>query len=176
MFGEFDIEINIVDDYEDEQRSRQNWDELMVLIGRAPALAQGVDLHALLVEWMKARKMDYTKISKPQVDPDSASVAQAENMSLLKGIPDEPQPGENHSIHLSVHKGARIGYKGVEAEFPEVAFLDQHIAKHELMSQQSGGSQGTSTELPQNQSEGAAAGNEMASTGGAAAGGFNLGV
>jgi hypothetical protein len=128
--GEFDIEINIVDEYENDILKDQRIYEAISLLASNPQLMQYVDLSQLVVEWMRRMGIDPSKIVVQPGDFDASEIARQENRDMSAGQPATVKPGENLRIHLAEHEGERLRYKGIEDEFPGVAsLLDQHITE-----------------------------------------------
>jgi len=168
IYGEFDVEVNIVDEYEDSMVQQQKLTNVIMTLAQAPQLLQSethsIDMGALVRKWLE--KMHIGAIGgivKPPMGIDAKEVAELENKMLLNGQWDEPQQGENHNIHMSTHKAFRLRYKGIEDTNPNIQFLDEHIALTQQLMQQEGmqGGGGIATG-PENQTEGEVAGNDMA--------------
>ena len=160
--GDFDIEIDIVDQFEDDVVQNQRIFEALNLIGGNPELAKHVNLGNLLAEWFKQAKFDHTKLVKKPSDYDARELARQENATLMSGNPASVKPGEDSAAHLIEHEGERLRYKGVEDQFPNVVLLDRHIAETKFAVQQEGQSQGTPPAPSGNQGPGEAQGNEIA--------------
>lgn len=137
LHGEFDIEIDIVNEYQADMVDSAALDKALTMITQNPAFTANVDVAELLTEWFKKNHLHYTKIIRRPLDSDATEMATAENVMMMEGIPVHPKQGENDQIHINVHKSERIQYDGVEAKFPNVVLLDQHIAETEQKMQQS---------------------------------------
>lgn len=166
IYGEFDVEIDVVDEFEDDIVQKQNINDAIRIFSTSPQFAQVVDASELAREWFKRYKFDYTKIVTGRMDVDAEYVASNENVTLLSGAYTRPMPGQNHQVHLSKHKGERIRYNGIEDQFPNVQLLDQHIAETEylvqLLEQQAAAAQQQQMSQNQEQTAGQAAGNQIA--------------
>jgi|GEM_PF-4652573 len=173
LHGEFDVVVDIVDEFENDVVQNQRLFEAMNIIGGNPEIAKHVDLVELLGQWMKKAKLDYTKIVKRPTDYDARQVAQAENMGMMQGTPATVKEGENLNIHLMEHNGERIRYNGLEDMYPNVQLLDQHIAetKEALKGQSAGSASGSPTAPNMSQGAGEMEGNQIAAALGAVGGG-----
>jgi len=136
IYGEFDVEVDIVDEFEDDVVESQKINEAIRTFGQNPAFLQVIDVSELARAWFKRYKFDYGKIVTGRVDKDAEVVARNENTSLLGGIYVRPQPNQNHGVHLAEHKGERLRYNGIEEQMPQVTLLDHHIAETEFLMQQ----------------------------------------
>ena len=175
IYGEFDVEVDIVDEFEDDVVESQKINEAIRTFGQNPAFMQVIDAAELARAWFKRYKFDYGKIVTGRVDKDAEVIARNENVTLMAGQYVRPQPNQNHNVHLSEHKGERLRYNGLEEQKPQVALLDQHIAETEFMVQQQEAmaAQAQSQQQGQsgNQTAGQASGNQHAGAMGAMMGG-----
>ncbi len=174
LYGDFDVEINIVDEYEQDLVEKRNLQEFIQLVAGNELLARNVDIPELLIAYAKKNKLDYSKFIKPPYEADSHEIAQMENAAIMQqGETVQVRQNENMSVHLAEHRGERLRYKGVEEQYPNVMLLDQHIAETELAIQQ-GSTPGTVSgpKQSQNQGEGEEYGNQIAAALGAAGGGM----
>ena len=170
LYGEFDIEIDVVDEFENDVVANQRIDETIKLIATVPALAASCDMTKLLVEWAKLRKVDYTRFVRPPQDSDADDVAHNENILMLQGMFDMVRvtPNQNHDIHIPIHEGMRIQYRGQEEQHPEMDFVDQHIEEHKMQQRQAEQPQaGTPPAGSGNETPGEVQGNQMAAAMGA---------
>ena len=162
--GEFDIEIDIVDEFEDDMMERQTINDALTLIAQNPLLAQVHDIPALMSAWWKKRGFDPTEFVKAATNVDSQEIASQENILMMQSAtPAQVRPGEDKNTHLGIHKKERMRYKGVEQEYPNIVLLDQHISETEMAIQQEQAIQ--SAPIPGGatpQNAGAAGGNEIA--------------
>ena len=136
IYGEFDVEVDIVDEFEDDVVESQKINEAIRMVGQNPAFMQVIDVSELMRAWFRRYKFDYGKIVTGRMDKDAEVVARNENVAMLGGMYIRPQPNQNHGVHLSEHKGERLRYNGLEEQKPQVALLDQHIAETEFLVQQ----------------------------------------
>lgn len=168
-FGDFDVEISVVDEYEDNVVAMSQFREILGLIGQS-AILQSSDMHRvhfgeLLKELFIRNGINPSKIIIPAKGGDSARIARDENDVMMnQGQQVEINETDDDVLHLAEHEGCRLQYNGVEQEFPQVQFLDLHIAMHrQRMNSQ--GSPMPSGSLPAgsgNQTEGQVSGNEIA--------------
>jgi hypothetical protein len=170
IYGEFDVEVNIVDEYEDSALELQKINNILMTVASSPMLIQSqthqLNVGELIRRWLeKQRITGIGKIVMPAMGVDASRVAKLENIAIVEnGMYDRPQMGENHQIHLSEHTGERIRWNGIEDQNPNVALLDQHIAETRFLMEQEQMS-AAMQQAPagtQNQTEGEAVGNEVA--------------
>ena len=173
LYGEFDVDVNIVDRYSRDMVAEQKLQDAIRLVAEVPSLEQYHDMPALLTEFYKQRNMDFAKFVKQPANADATEIAHQENIAMMQsGQNVNVRPGENKQIHLAEHKGERVRYKGLEQEYPNVTILDQHIAETEqAVQQEKQGSNGSPQAASGNKTEGQAQGNEIAGALGAAMGG-----
>lgn len=175
--GEFDVLVNIVDEFEEDLVARQRLQEGLQLLASSPTLIQSethqTDLGELLKEWLNRNKFEGSKIIIPIEDGDSREKARNENILMLQdGILPPVGPSENKRVHLKEHKAERLKWRGMEEQMPELDLLDQHIAETELQVQQGQVQQAGTPPAPSgNETEGQVAGNDIASALGAQLGG-----
>lgn len=136
IYGEFDVEVDIVDEYEDDIVEAQKINEAIRMVGQNPQFMSVIDPTELMRDWFKRYKFNYGKIVTGRMDKDAEVMARNENLTMLGGVYVSPLPGQNHNVHLSEHKGERLRYKGLEEQYPQAALLDQHIAQTEFLIQQ----------------------------------------
>ena len=163
MHGEFDIIIDIIDEYEDDVVQNQRLFDVINLAGGNPEIAKVVDFAELMTQYLRKAKMDYTKIIQRPMDFDAAEVARGENRAMIQGgIPATVKEGENLTIHLAEHEGERLRYNGVEDQYPNIILLDQHISETKFATQQGPQSSGSPPAPNGSQGAGEIAGNEIA--------------
>jgi len=163
MYGEFDIQIDIIDEFEDDVVQNQRIFDVMQLIGSNPEFAKSVEIPELITEWLKKNKMNPAKLIKRPFDYDAREAAHTENAGMIQGnIPATVKPDENMTIHLAEHEGERLRYKGLEAEYPGTALLDQHIEETKFALKQGPKNQGTPNAPSGNKGEGEVGGNAIA--------------
>lgn len=130
LYGEFDVKIDIVDEFQNDMVEQSNIAEAFTLIAQNQALAAVVDLPELMTQWFKKKKLDYTKLVKRSTDFDARIVAQQENRLMMElGQQATVKPGENNNAHLAVHEGEKLRYMGVEDRYPNLILLERHIAE-----------------------------------------------
>ena len=132
LYGEFDIEIDIVDEMEDSIMQLQSLNEMFGIITQSPEVMQRVDIGAMLEKMFRLRKIDPTGIIIQEQNYDSEQIARGENQLMSSGQPVQIKPGEKTQVHLAIHKAERMRYNGVEEFYPHVVpLLDDHIAETE---------------------------------------------
>jgi hypothetical protein len=169
LYGEFDIEVNVVDEFEDSIAKKQAINEFLAIVGQSPEFIKHVDTNELLKEAAFAHKLRAERIVRPPVDADARSIARNENTTLLNGTAVRPQPNQNHDVHLTEHRSELLRWEGIPADTqsdPRVTnaqvLLKQHISETQLLTESEGA---TGEPLPQgqdNQTEGEAQGNQIA--------------
>ncbi|TXH12860.1 MAG: hypothetical protein E6R03_12235 [Hyphomicrobiaceae bacterium] len=129
---DFDVEVSILDNIEQDAVSEQRLNEAVQMIGSNPALMQVVDIEELVKEWLRLKKLPISKIIKPNNESDATAVARSENIMMVQGEDVPVEDGQNHRVHLVEHKAERARYVGVEDSFKDVVErLDAHIVAHE---------------------------------------------
>ena len=136
IYGEFDVEVDIVDEFEDDVVESQKINEAIRMVGQNPAFMGVIDVTELMRAWFRRYKFDYGKIVTGKMDKDAEVVARNENVLMMGGQVVRPMPNQNHNTHLAEHKGERLRYNGLEEQFPQAQLLDQHIAETEFLVQQ----------------------------------------
>ena len=175
-----DIEVNIVDEFENKVVQKQNLNEKMSIIAASPVLSQRVNMEELLRQWFEVDKLPTGKLVVPPSDLDSDTIAEFENSQFAQGVSIAPSPGQNDALHIAKHKAFMVRWSGLEPEELSAAGLNPraiefariHVEQHQLQMQQ--GQQGGASPLPEgarNETEGEAQGNALAAFQGAALGG-----
>lgn len=172
LHGQFDIEINVIDDYEEDVVQSQKIYDVINLVGANPEIAKHIDIGELMTTWLSKSKINNPKIVKRPFDYDAKEVARRENRAMMQGaVPATVKQGENLTIHLAEHEGERLRYRGLEEEYPNVQLLDQHIEETKLAVRNGPTSQGTPPAQSGNQGPGEMGGNQIAAAMGGALGG-----
>lgn len=180
LHGEFDIEINIVDEFESSIAKRQSINEAIAIVGQDPDFKANTEVPELLMELFTALKLPAARLVTPPQDADAISIARNENTRIIQnGEAVRPQPGQNHNVHLVQHKQEALRWEGIPIESdPRVAnaqtLLKQHIDETSLLAQSEGatptGGGGNGAPISRGQrnaTEGEAEGNSIAAlTGG----------
>jgi hypothetical protein len=96
------------------------------------------------------RKVNFTKLLQPEINPDAAGLAQMENTAyLVRGGEIPPQPGQDHQTHMQVHNNIQS-----VAEFQQLLpqqqqqvlqLVQQHNQQHQELMNQEGGTKGRQT-------------------------------
>lgn len=136
IYGEFDVEVDIIDEYEDDIVQQQQVNEAIRMVGQNPQFMSVIDPSELMRAWFRRNKFDYGKIVTGRIDKDAEWMARNENVSMLAGQYVRPMAGQNHNVHIGEHKGERLRYQGMEEQYPSATLLDQHIAETEFLIQQ----------------------------------------
>jgi len=163
MYGEFDINIDIIDEFEEDVVKSQRLYDTISLVAGNPELMKAIDAPELLTEWLKKSKIKHAKIVHRPLDYDAQEVARNENIAMINGnIPAQVKQGENLTLHLATHEGERLRYNGLEEQYPSVVLLDQHIAETKLAAQSGQQSQGTPPAPNESEGAGELGGNQIA--------------
>jgi hypothetical protein len=174
LFGEFDVVIEIVDDYIDDTVRQGRIMQFLQILSGSPWLQQSsrhrVDQAELLYQAFEDFRFVPNRIIQKTGSKDAEKVASMENYVMIYGGKyDAPQMGEDHEIHLRVHRIMRARWDGIETQ-PEAKFvplLDQHILMHEqIQGQEQQAAQ--QKQISQNSTPGQFVGNETAGQQGAA--------
>jgi len=173
LFGDFDVEITIVDDYDRDLLGQQQL--LVAAQNFLPLFMDVVDKRALGKEvFQRFLKMDVGTMMLPDKSMQSSMLARQENVLLNEGKYVAPTMDEDFDAMLREHEGLRLQYNGLEQEQQQVvAVLDRHIAETKFMQEQqlSKRQVGNLPGMPQNQTPGEAGGNAIAAQMGAMANG-----
>lgn len=142
--GEYDIQIELPDEYDDDVVQANKMLQYMQMLASVPALQGAVD-------WAEgARKLgmkfgikDVSWI-KGASKEDARTVAELENQMMMQGVDDEPMSGEDHATHLQIHRAKKLEYAGMEGQPGSewiAQLLEPHIAKTEELerTEQGGG-------------------------------------
>ena len=159
----FDIEIRIVDEYEDQMLKRQSINEAIGVIGQVPEFKARTNIEALLREFYDAHGLQSTKLVTPVLDWDSGTIADMENEGFLNGQYVSPVEWQNHAGHYPRHMAFIIKYQGIPDMATAIDLAKQHLEETKLlMDQQGQGGQQEAGPSQRNTSEGMAQGNQFA--------------
>lgn len=169
IHGEFDIQIDVADEFENDLVQEQQLNDTIRLIGEVPDIAKNIDIPGLMIEYLRRRKLPISLVRPPE-EADSAEIARQESITMLEqGQVVQIREGENLYVHLREHQGKRLEYKGLEDSHPEVQILDRHIEETKAAIANKFGSQGggagtggTPSAATGNKTPGQAGGNAMA--------------
>lgn len=179
MFGNFDIKISIVDDYENDILTQQNAG--FVAQQLIPLFKNVIDERgAAKIMFEKYANMDAGEFIVPDNSTEQKVQAKRENQLFAYGEYVAPSLDENHTAQLREHRAFRASLRGLEND-PEwgavVPLIERHIEQTEALEQQVPNPQ-QQLQAPQgNETPGEAVGNELiagplgAQLGGAVAGG-----
>ncbi len=140
LFGDFDIQITLVDDYERDIMTQQSM--LFAAQNLLPLFAQYLDMRQVAKVFMeKMTKVDVSEFILPDRRDAERLKAKQENALFATGQYVAPALDEDHEGHLIEHRGARVALSGLEDEpaYADMAQdLDRHIAAHEELAKQAG--------------------------------------
>lgn len=144
--GDFDVVVEIVDEYQRMEMMQREINQIMQIIGGVPYFQQSpshtTDAGELLRLWLGVYKFNnVSRIVLPSMGVDAENAAMARiNAMLNHGIYQRPQPGENHNIHMRVAQAERLRWRGLEnSDDPRarnLPLLDQYINELKFMIQQ----------------------------------------
>lgn len=167
LFGEFDVEINLVDEFETNALNIQTMTQAVTTMvplfsGVMDLPKVGADVFGKII-----KGVDVSKWFKPDGNQDAIQLAQHENRAMLDlGQVLSPNQGEAHAVHLSEHESERIRWNGAEESQPNVQILDRHIQMTKFLQAQEGAMAARMSQMPNgmtaNQTPGEATGNAMA--------------
>ena len=167
LFGEFDVEINLVDEFETNALNVQTMTQAMQTL--VPLFSQHMDMPLVGqdVFGKLVKGIDVARWFKPDGNKDAIQLAQHETRAMLDlGQVLNPVQGEAHDVHLSVHEQERVRWRGAEESNPNVQILDRHIAMTKMLKQFEGQLASAASQMPNamtgNQTVGEAHGNAMA--------------
>jgi hypothetical protein len=172
LFGEFDVEINLVDEFENNALNVQTMTQAMQTL--VPLFSSVMDLPVVAedVFGKMVKGVDVSRWIKPNGNKDAIQLAQHENRGMLDGgMVLNPNPGEAHDVHLSQHEQERVRWVGAEDSNPNVQILDRHISMTKLLKQQEAQLAAMASQMPNamtgNKTVGQAQGNAIAGAMGA---------
>lgn len=169
--ADFDVIVNVLDDYIDNMEKAQTDREFMQMMMAAPQLLQS-DKYTFeplgwLQDWAERRKYNISKFILPNTNADATELATVRiNQMLNDGIYIRPNVGENLLTHLRVAKAERVRWRGNEDSPDQRArnlpMLDQYIAELQvLIENQRQQSAGSPPNMPSPRTAGQAQGQEM---------------
>jgi len=177
LFGDFDIEMVLVTEYEKTLMQRESWTYAAqnILPLMQPYLNGRYVAQKALDEVLG---WDDPMLLKRDTTQEMAEKARAENIAMMTdGQSVTPSPAEDHAVMLVEHEGERLLWKYVKPEDdPRAAnlpLLEQHIemTKQMMAKQPQMLPGGTPAQASGNQTEGEMAGNMIAGERGAELGG-----
>jgi hypothetical protein len=158
--GEFDVKIEIIDEYESDMLKSQALENILNIVASNEWLHQSeteeIDGPALLREIIKAQKVDPSLFIRSRSGGDSERTAQMDVERILYMGEDVPiNPDSNLRVHLRVKEQALTQWKGIEqdaiAKGVRVDLLQQHVAQ--LKQAIAGGGQGAPQQQQQQSQE-----------------------
>jgi len=169
LFGEFDIQITLVDDYDRDMLSQQN--AAFVAQQLIPLFADVIDKREAAKQlFEKYAKMDASKFILPDNTTEQRVQAKRENQLFTLGEFVAPSLDENHTVQLIEHRQFRAALNGMEND-PDwqsvIPLLDRHIAQTESLEKRVGEGQaqqpagGQQEAPPGNQTPGEAFANQQ---------------
>jgi hypothetical protein len=168
---EFDVEVNIVQEYEDNLVRQQQLGNIMQIIGSSPFFQQSeyhsVNPAQLLKKFLNTMRWDASEIiDQPTGFDAEANARRLVEQILLTGEYQQPDPRMNISMHLKIARGEEIRWRGLEGSgdprAANVPLLQQYIAELQLLQQQGPAGAQQLPQGQQNQTQGEVTGNQSA--------------
>lgn len=179
--GDYDVVVDIVGQYEDDQRREMGLDRMMQTLAN-PAFVQSpshrIDVGELVKQYIEAKRLAVGKLILPPNMTDSEMAArQRIQQMLINGVYQPPQPGESVEIHMRIAVAERLRWRGLEKSkdprVPNLPLIDQYIQDLKTMLSGAGGGGGQMPEeAPGQMTPGQEAAAPMAAELGAAMGGM----
>ena len=170
LHGDFDIEVNIVDEFYDDLVMEQRTNEQLRMVASSPLMQKYIDVGKLLKPLYERQRLPLDAIKAP-LSLDAKKMARDENRRMIEnGEPLRPEQGEDHAGHLAEHEGEYLRWQGID---PQVAVddprivnaqtvLKAHIDETKFLMQQEGQQTGDIAGPSGNASEGEVVGNAIA--------------
>jgi hypothetical protein len=172
LFGEFDVEINLVDEFENNALNIQTMTQAVQTL--IPLFAPTMDLNKVGQDVFGKiiKGVDVSRWFKPDGNKDAIQLAEHETRAMMDGGTIlNPNQGEAHEVHLGVHEQERMRWKGAEEANPNIQILIRHIDQTKYLQQMEGQMAAMASQMPNqmtgNQTVGEAQGNAMAGAMGA---------
>jgi hypothetical protein len=147
--GNYDVTVDIVGQYEDDQRREMGLDRMMQILAN-PAFIQSqthkLDVGELVKMYAEAKKLPVGRLVQPPnlTDSEMAARQRIGNM-LISGVYQPPQPGESVEIHLRIAVAERLRWRGLEkSQDPRavnIPLIDQYIGDLKTLIGGAGGGQ-----------------------------------
>ena len=166
MYGDFHVNLTLVDDYEKNFMQQQGIS--FAAQNLFPIFQQYLDMRGLAIDvFDKVMKLDVSRHVLPDRSDEFRIKAGEENRVIMEeGRYISPSIQEDLQTMLKEHRGARIQYNGVEDQFPNVALLDRHIQETEFLIEQQAAqapvNTGSPEAPPQVETNGEAVGEQIA--------------
>ncbi len=165
LIGEYDIEVDLVGQYiEDQERAAEAMEAMQIISNPANAqIIPPATRLALIKQFLEARKFKLARLDfeGQTADSDANAVARLEQM-LATGVFIPPNEGENVDVHLRIARSYALKWQGLEdAPDPRAAnipLIGQYIqalmqmkqnAEQQIAQQQAGMGQGMGGEMEQ---------------------------
>ena len=170
LHGEFDIEVNIVDEFHDDLVMEQRTNEMLRLVASVPILQKSIDIYELLKPLFERQRLPLAAL-KQTTDIDAKMRARDENRRMIEnGEVIRPQQGEAHATHYAEHMGEMLRWQGLDPAVAEgderiinaQTILQAHIDETKFLMQQDGQQTGDVAGGSGNASEGEVVGNAIA--------------
>lgn len=155
MWGEFDVNVTVVDEYVANQAAQRNLDYIIQNASQNPQIAGVIKWDKLWLEMFRRYKITKNPaefIKKPR-SLEAEQLANQENDTIASTLtPIEPREGEDHETHMNEHKAFRERIRGLD-QSPEYAgvadIIDQHIALTKMLMDQEAQAAQASQQQPQ---------------------------
>lgn len=177
VYGDFDVEVVAVDEFEENMVANQNLS--FVLQAIVPNFMGAIEPQPFVAKVLRHYKWEPDGLLRFSQDVDAENVAR-QRIERMLALGEEgyesPQMGENIGVHYRVAQGERGKYQGNEMNVENISYLDLYLNECKALlgaQQQVAASAGASGlgQGPGNQSVGEVTGNAIAADMGAAGGG-----
>lgn len=167
IFGEFDTEVTIIQEFENDLVDNQNLAFVMQAV--IPNFLQDLEKNgrlALLDKILKHYKVDTEDIIPEYTDVDAQLVAFERIRRMLDaGEYESPQPGENTAAHLRITEGILLQYGQSEDPTIQARLELVELYRQELQQLSASATQSASPQAaPANQTSGQVSGNALSAT------------
>jgi len=108
IWGPLTVKVTAVDDYMDDmvKHLEENQLDATMLPIVAPLMGKR-NIMGLVADRYESRGIDVSKWFPLHSERDAEHVAESENLGFENLVPDSPKDGEDHDVHLRVHRARR---------------------------------------------------------------------
>lgn len=167
LFGEYDVEISLVDEFENNALNIQTMTQAVQTL--VPLFAPVMDLPKVGEDVFSKiiKGIDVSQWFKKHENQDAIKLADHETRAMVdSGAVLSPAQGEAHDVHLSRHEAELTKWLGAEDQNPNLMLLKRHIAMTKGLQQAESQMANTMRQVPSamtgNKTEGQAQGNTLA--------------
>ncbi len=137
LYGPVNVKVEAIDDFEDDTIRRLEQDKLLQL--SLPVLEPETQRKVIASVYRSRNVLPTEELNEAfgvKQDTDAKNRAESENLAMINDLrPATPKPGENHPVHLRIHKNRRAWYEETEPNADPETFrlFDAHIAATERL-------------------------------------------